>query len=354
MKAWILETIGGGLHAAEVPEPVLTGGGALIDVLAVHVPAYTRILTTGTRGDIPVPAVLGPAGIGRVTAVADDVFNVRPGDVVVDSGLLRSGDVSDPQEFLVGWTGIGGRGEATGQIGAMRARWRNGVLAQRALCAKETLVRLPGAESYDRLDHLAFLPWLGIAAEGLTTQQAGETVLVMGATGQLGTAAVLIALAQGAARVVAAGRNAATLARLAAIDPRVRPVPVTGDRGAVTAALRAAGEPDLVVDALGATPSADLTLAGFDSLRPGGTLTLIGGVRHDLVLPYGQIMRRRLTVRGSWMCRGETVLKVWQLIRAGLVHLGHLDPVPADLADPAGTLDLAERTASPGYVVVLP
>ncbi len=348
----MLHETGGGLHATDVPEPVLRGGSAIVDVLAVHVPAYTKTLTTGVRGDIPVPAVLGPVAIARVREVAEDVFNVRSGDIVVDHGLLRTGDLSDPQECLVGWTGIGGRGENTAQITAMRKLWRHGTLAQRALCAKETLVRLPGAETHGRLEQVAFLPWLSIAAEGL--QQPGGTVLILGATGQLGTAAVLVALARGAARVIVAGRNRAALQRLAGWDSRVVPVAMTGDRGTDAAALRHAGEPDLVLDALGATPDTSFTLAGFDSLRPGGTMTLIGGVRHDLLLPYGEIMRRRLTIRGSWMARGETVLGVWQLIRAGLIDLGRLDAVVAGFADPAAALDLAERTASPGFVVVQP
>ena len=43
----------------------------------------------------------------------------------------------------------------------------------------------------------------------------GETLIVNGATGYFGSAGVLVALALGAARVVAAGRDCAALASLA-------------------------------------------------------------------------------------------------------------------------------------------
>ena len=51
---------------------------------------------------------------------------------------------------------------------------------------------------------------------------AGETLVVNGATGAYGTAAVLLGIAMGTARVVAAGRNAASLdALVKAAGPRV-------------------------------------------------------------------------------------------------------------------------------------
>lgn len=46
--------------------------------------------------------------------------------------------------------------------------------------------------------------------------QAGETVVINGATGSFGSAAVAVALAMGAARVIATGRNSAALDALAA------------------------------------------------------------------------------------------------------------------------------------------
>ena len=53
------------------------------------------------------------------------------------------------------------------------------------------------------------VPYGGFAAANL---QAGETVLVSGATGNFGSAAVAVALAMGAACVVAPGRNEQVLA----------------------------------------------------------------------------------------------------------------------------------------------
>ena len=354
MRAWTLEHPGDGLRLRELDEPDLRAGGVLLQVLAAHVPAYTDVVAAGPRGRVPTPLVLGAGGVGRVLAVADDVLGLAPGDIVAHTVLLSSGDVADPQEVLVGWTGIGGRGEVTPTVVAMQDRWRDGTFAERVVAPKETLVRLPGAGGAGP-ERLALLGWFAIAAEGLerASVTAGDAVAVLGATGQLGGAGVRLALARGASRVVAVGRDEAALARLAALDPRVTTVPLA-DRTATAAGITADGEVDVVLDALGAVPSPDPTLAGYDALRPGGTMVLVGGVRQDLALPYGDLMRRRLTIRGSWMFPPETMLRVWRAVRGGALDLADVEVRTVGLDDPAGALALASETGGRGFVVLVP
>lgn len=354
MRAWTLERPGDGLRLSDLDEPQVRPGGVLLEVLAAHVPAYTDVVADGPRGRVPTPLVLGAGGVGRVLAVADDVLGLSPGDIVAHTVLLSSGDVADLQEYLVGWTGIGGRGEVTPTVTAMQDRWRDGTFAERVVAPKETLVRLPGART-TAPERLALLGWFAIAAEGLARSgtTAGDAVAVLGATGQLGGAGVRLALAGGASRVVAVGRNEAALARLAALDPRVRTVPLA-DRAGTAAAVTAYGEVDVVLDALGAVGSPDPTLAGYDALGPGGTMVLIGGVRQDLALPYGDLMRRRLTVRGSWMFSHATALRVWRMVQGGVLDLDALPVRTVGLDDPAGALALAAETGGDGFVVLVP
>jgi threonine dehydrogenase-like Zn-dependent dehydrogenase len=354
MRAWTLERPGADLTRSELPEPELRPGGVLLEILAVHVPAYTDVVAAGPRGRVPTPLVFGVGGVGRVLGVAEDVLGLTPGDLVAHVGLLSSGDVVDPQEILVGWTGIGGRGEVTPTVTAMQDRWRDGTFAERVVAPKEVLVRLPGAEAVAP-ERLALLGWFAIAAEALDRSgiAAGDAVAVLGATGQLGGAGVRLALSRGASRVVAVGRNEAALARLAALDPRVRTVPLT-DRADTAAAITAEGEVDVVVDALGAVGSPDPTLAGYDALRPGGTMVLVGGVRQDLALPYGDLVHRRLTLRGSWMFTPTTLLRVYRAMLAGALEVEDLDVRTVGLDDPAAALALAAKTGGDGFVVLVP
>jgi threonine dehydrogenase-like Zn-dependent dehydrogenase len=350
MRAWTVASQDDDVRLSEVSSPALQGGGVLVEVLAAHLPAYTKMVVKGNRGGLPPPLTLGPSCIARVIEVAPDVFHVAPGDIVLDTALL---DAGGGDEILVGWVGLGGSGAGSERTDRMRTVWHDGVFAERALCAKETMVKLRGAENYPDLARLSFLPWLCIAAAGLHAAGplAGCDVAVIGATGQLGGAAVLVALAEGAATVTAVGRSSDALDRLAELGPRVRTHRLSGDRATDAAAI---GPVDVALDTLGATPTADATMAAYDSLRRRGTLVLIGGVRQNLAIPYGDLMHRRLTVRGSWMSDDETVTRVWQLVRSGLLDLRAVELLTVGLDDPAAALDLAERTTGLGFVALVP
>jgi alcohol dehydrogenase len=95
-------------------------------------------------------------------------------------------------------------------------------------------------------------------------------------------------------------------------------------------------------------------MAGFDVLRLDGTMVLLGGVRQTLPIPYGDLMRRRITLRGSWMASNETVLSVWRQVEARVLDLSALDVTTADLSDPDMVLARAEATNGLSYVALIP
>jgi alcohol dehydrogenase len=116
---------------------------------------------------------------------------------------------------------------------------------------------------------------------------AGETVLVSGATGHFGSAAMAVALAMGAACVVAAGRNRQVLD--APIERVLDMLPPIRDAAPVRAAALA--------------------------VRPHGTVVLMGGVDAPLDLPYKEVMRNSLTVRGQFMYPRDAPRRLAALIR---------------------------------------
>ncbi|MDT7722865.1 MAG: hypothetical protein QOE94_3876, partial [Mycobacterium sp.] len=99
-----------------------------------------------------------------------------------------------------------------------------------------------------------------VALRRRTTFQAGQTVLVLGATGSSGQMAVQIAKRLGAARVVAAGRNPGRLADLTELgaDTIVR----LGDGPDAAAELgQAAADVDVVIDYLWGPVTVDAMIA---------------------------------------------------------------------------------------------
>lgn len=92
-----------------------------------------------------------------------------------------------------------------------------GTFAELAAVSPSRAIALPGGlapELAAGLVNPASSSWLGLRLRARL--EPGERVLVLGATGTSGQLAVQIARALGAGRVVAAGRNAEVLARLAA------------------------------------------------------------------------------------------------------------------------------------------
>lgn len=356
MKAWYKEALDKPLRCADRPDPEARPGSVVVDVLSVHVPGYLTAMMDSTDIPLPVPLVLGAGGIGVVRTVGEDVYGLSAGDVVALDSMVENDDADNPQDVLMGLGEIGGRGVMTEGVKAMREQWRDGTMAQQAVLPRSAVTRLPGAEHYANHGRLAFLTWLGIAGEGVVQsgQKPGDIVAVLGATGQMGGAAVLVALARGASRVIAVGRNEAALSRLSRLDARVTTVKLSGDVTADAMHIGADGAPHVVVDAMGGADNANAVLSGLQSLRDEGTLVLMGGVRLDVPIPYGEVLRRRLTIRGSRMYRPDTILSIWRMIQSGLIDLSKVEMHEVGIDDPAGAVSTAAKSSGLSFVSLIP
>jgi alcohol dehydrogenase len=177
----------------------------------------------------------------------------------------------------------------------------------------------------------------------------GETVVIHGATGAYGSAAVLVAIALGASYVVA-GRNRDALERLGAL-PRFIPVAMTGDAAADTHALRdAAGPPDCALDMVGRANSADGTLATLHRLGRGGRLVLMGSMTVPLPVDYAQLLRAGREILGNFMYPSVAPRLLLQLAASGQLAL---DRIPVDVLPLAELPEAMRRADQPGAPLVV-
>jgi NADPH:quinone reductase-like Zn-dependent oxidoreductase len=142
-----------------------------------------------------------------------------------------------------------------------------GALAERTLVPEETLFDV--AEGADdavaaALGNAGLAAWLSLTWRA--ELQAGETVLVLGAAGAVGSIAVQAARILGAGRVVAAARHEERLARCRALGADAV-VDLEGE-GDLAAAMRVAcaGGPHVVIDLLWGAPG----LAAMQAAARGG------------------------------------------------------------------------------------
>jgi alcohol dehydrogenase len=254
---------------------------------------------------------------------------------------------------LIGWTG-----NRSPRSRRMQQVWRDGSFAEKALYPARCLTPLPGADGVD-VAKLPFVASLAIADGALKRgglRGGGQTLVINGATGQLGGAAVLVALARGAGRILATGRNREKLEELATLSSRIVACPLSGERAADAERLKelSDGGADLAVDYLGHAPTATATLAAIDALKLGGTAVLVGGVRHELPLSYQTIMRRQLTIRGSFMFDRDTALECWRLVRSGAIDLALVKPRAFKLDEIEAAMTAAATLNGFNVAVLLP
>ena len=353
MKAWILEAPGGALSLKDVPVPDVTPGSVLVDVKAVPLLGYTRKYVDGV---MPYwypsrPFTIGTNGIGVVRAVGDGVYHVKPGQrALVQPYLVANEPVADPAQILMGLTGM------SADSGKMLEDWADGTLSETARVPASTVLGLPDMDRFGD-DQLAGLGKFVVSMGGLRrgALAAGQTLIVHGATGYFGSAAVMVGLALGAERVVAAGRTTSALDALArALGPRVIPVTMAGDPQTDATALRqaAGGGAHLAFDMVGGADSADGTLAALKALRRNGKLVLMGSMTVPLPIPYGEVLANNWEVIGHFMYTPEDYRTLLSLVRSGSMDLDKLNTSVFDLADLDDAMTAAEKMRGLDSVVV--
>ena len=313
------------LRFDDVETPAPAPDGVLVRIEAGMVLSYMgRVLSGAVPYSLPpMPFVPGTNAIGRVIAVGDHVGHVRSGERVFLSPHLRA-DVPDPEppQILIGLTATVTSDAAL----ALQARWRDGVFAEIAHWPAACVTLLNGLDDKPatQLIGLAKLivPFGGLQRTGLS---GGETIIVNGAAGYFGSGAVMLAVAMGAGRVVAAGRKREALERLGdAFGPRVVPAVVTGEDAATDlATLRhaAGGGADVALDLLGAAKSTATTLSSLRALKRGGRLVLMGSAEVPLELSFREMLANDWEVVGQFMYDRTAPGQLAALAAKGLLDL---------------------------------
>jgi alcohol dehydrogenase len=355
MKAWRLQRPGGQLALQEVPVPAPRPGSVLVRITASSLMSYLKSYVEGKLPSYNPPHgafTIGTNGVGMVEAVGRDVWHIKPGQrVVLSSHFVARDNVQDPAQILIGLTAGAG-------ADAMLADWPDGTLAEFALVPVEAVTPVDGLDHIDAT-HLAAVSRFVIPFGGLLRGRlaAGETLVVTGATGTYGTAAVLLGAAMGAARVIAAGRNETKLKAIAEVaGARIAPVVLTGDVSADAKALReaAGGGAQMAFDMVGRAKDPNATLAALHSLRRGGRLVLMGSMMSDLPLPYTALMLNNWELMGQFMYPADAALRLLDLVRSGLLDIRKIRPRVYPLEALPEAMEAAAEAGNLETIVVQP
>jgi NADPH:quinone reductase-like Zn-dependent oxidoreductase len=254
MKAAVLHEFGAVPEFGDAREPAPEPGQVVVEVAAAALHHLDIHKATGTfyMGPPPLPCAVGTDGVGRLA----------------DGRRVYFDETVAP----------------------------HGSMAERALVREDALFDVPdGVDDAvaAALGNSALAAWLAPGWRGGLRE--GETVLVLGATGAVGTLAVQAARMQGAGRVVAAGRDGPRLRRL--LDLGADAVIDLASTDDLPAAIReAAGGPvDLTVDMLWGAPAA----AALQTIARFGRHVQVGQLAGTVLeLPAPAIRSASIDVRG--------------------------------------------------------
>lgn len=328
------------LRYAEIENPVPGPGEVLVRVRACGINHLDLDIRAGqSRYAIAWPHVLGREMAGEVVAVGPDLSREKvPQRVLVRSyftcgkcAFCRSGqDNHCPEARLPGLHCWGG-------------------YAELMVAPAGELIPLPDSLTFidAAASQIAFgTAWRSLAALGQV--QAGQRVLILGAGGGVGTAAVQVATLWGAA-VLAATRRAENRAILESLGARVLVA------GSVAELVRQAGAytngsgVDLILDPVGG----DYTVAALTLLAPGGRLVVCGAHTGEVVpVDLVKLFRNQTHVIGSRRAVRADLDRVLPLIASG-----RLRPVLDMTAPLREAADMHRRIAAgehTGKIVLIP
>jgi alcohol dehydrogenase len=355
-KAWRLHAHDD-LRFDEVETPQPAPDGVVVGIEAAMVLSYTgKVLSGSVPYSLPpMPFVPGTNAIARVMAIGDNVTQVKNGDRVFLSPHLR-GDVPDPEppQILIGLTAT----VTTPAALALQARWRDGVFAEIAHWPAACVTPLTGLDDRPATELIGLakliVPFGGLQRSGL---RGGHTIIINGATGYFGSGAVMLAVAMGAARVVAVGRKPAALEQLReAFGPRVIPAVVAGDAAVDLPVIRraAAGGADVGLDLLGSARSTSTTLSSLRALKRGGRLVLMGSAEVPLELSFREMLANDWEVVGQFMYDRTAPGQLAALAADGLLDLGKIVVTTFKLADFKRAVEAAALMQSLDLTAVVP
>jgi len=310
------------LEIADLPNPTPGPAEILVKVAACGICGSDVHGYDGSSGRRIPPIVMGHEAAGRVAKVGPQVTGWSEGDRVTFDSTISCGAC---------------RYCARGEINLCDHRRVLGVSCADYSCAgafaeyvivpQRIVYRLPDSLSFSEAAMLEAVA-VAVHAVALSKISSGDRALVLGA-GMIGLLTLQALRAAGCSTVYVADVDASRL-KLAKEVGATETLHATGD-DLVSEILRLTNNAgiDLAVEAVGI----DATVrAAVNSVRKGGTVTLVGNITPEVTLPLQKAVTRQIRLQGSCASAGEYPQAI-ELLTSGAIKVKPLITAVAPLDD---------------------
>jgi L-iditol 2-dehydrogenase len=310
------------LAVTTLPVPVPAPTDILVQVAACGICGSDVHGFDGTSGRRIPPLVMGHEAAGIVAAIGSEVSKFAVGDrVTFDStvycgvcAFCRKGEINlcDDRQVV---------GVSCGDYS------RAGAFAEYVAVPERIVYKLPDALGFAEA---AMLEAVSVALHSVAVSklEGGETALVIGA-GMIGLLTLQAARAAGCSRVFVADIDATRLKSanelgadktllLSGAELTKEILNLTEGRGV-----------DVVLEAVGRN---ETIATAIDSVRKGGTVTLIGNITPQVNLPLQKVVSRQIRLQGSCASCGEYP-EAMKLMTSGKIRVDTLITAVAPLSD---------------------
>ncbi|HIC02685.1 TPA: galactitol-1-phosphate 5-dehydrogenase [Candidatus Poribacteria bacterium] len=293
MKALVLEDYNA-LVYKDVPKPKYEPGEVLIQVKACGICGSDVHGIDGSSGRRIPPLIMGHEASGVIAEIGCEVKNWRIGDrVTFDSTIYKLEDWYTRK-------GLYNLSEGRIVLGVSPGEYcRHGAFAEYVAIPQHVLYKIPDTVSFTQA---AMVEPVAVAlhAVGLTPISVNDSAVVVG-VGMIGSFIVQALRAAGCGKIIVvdleperlelAGQLGADLGIKAGDDVPEKIKELTHGRGA-----------DVAFEAVGIDPTVQTAI---DSVRRGGTITLVGNLTPNVNLPLQKVVTQQLRLQGSCAICGE-------------------------------------------------
>lgn len=340
MKALVLKEYNK-LVYEDVPDPVCGKDEVVIRVKACGICGSDVHGMDGSTGRRIPPVIMGHEASGIIHETGSKVTGWNVGDrVTFDSTIY-------PLDDWFTKRGLYNLSDNRMVLGVSCDEYsRDGAFAEYVAVPQHILHRLPENVSFEHAS-MAEPAAVAMHAVNLSPVSTNEVVVVVGA-GIIGLFIVQILKAGGYSNIICVDLDNSRLVLATkfgadvALNPDSCNVPeeilkITGYRGA-----------DSVYEAVGAS---DTVNTAIESVRKGGTVTLIGNVSSNVDLPLQSVVTRQIKLQGSCAICGEYP-EVLQLMSEGILDVDTMISSAAPLSEGASWFDRLYKK-EPGLMKVI-